>query len=286
MKKLAILFSIIALFGISSCKKSSTEDPVNPSASNTFSIDGKNFTANNVNVTYRNGVFVFKAESSAGEKMILRTKLLVGKETQSALYEFKGDVDDELAIYVKKDEPELASNQYASGIVAGSISFTSFNNTTKKASGKFNVKVIRKTDSEEKVLKGEFNDLTFDDKAVNVPSQLLTAMIGANSFTATTITGKSTTSTKILNIKGVAANDAYISLNLPYKVIEGTYKTAIFGSISAEYSPSIGVVEPVETGIITVNEHDPEAKIISGTFDFNTDQQTTLKQGSFVCVYK
>jgi len=291
MKTINYLILFILSVSVFSCKKG-TEDP-EPSSSApkmALTIDGTAWSAQTFSATYRYGVIVIQGKTASGERIILRMKVVSGAETQ--MYQFAYDDDVSVGSYiVKDDEAEFATNKFdVSRPKPGTITYTKLDKTAKTVSGTFNVALKRTTDNSEKMIVGTFDNLVYDDKLVTVPTKSMTASVDGTLWLAnSSVKAVSSTVTKTLEITGKASNGSSIVLTLPYKVLEGTHNIAKFGSKSAIYNPTTTTFLQGETGKITVTFHDPDAKIIKGTFSFlATDlslPQKDITTGDFTTTY-
>ena len=290
-RNISYILSLLLVVSLFSCKKKTDDLTPSNDPSLTTKVDGTVWTAKNFTASYRYDVFVLNAKSASGQSIILRMKLVPGHETDQAFYEFAYDNDNSVGIFVEKEsETPFSTNQYdMNKPVPGTISFTKLDKTSKKVSGSFKIKVRRVTDNGEKELAGTFENLTFDDVISATPAKVMTASVDAASWTATAVLTASLTLQKTITIKGNAANGSSILLTLPYKTLPGTYNTAMFGSTAAQYNPTSVAEMKAETGNITITFHDPDAKVIKGTFSFLAKDdilgQKTITAGNFVGVY-
>lgn len=289
MKKILFLFTVAFAFSFSACKKS--EDAPAADASFKATIDGAAFTPKEFSASYRYDVFILNGKSISGESIIIRMKLVPGHEADQAFYQFFYNDDNSVALYIAtENDAAYATNQFdGSKPLPGTISFTKFDKTAKKASGSFNFKVKRVTDNGEKTITGSFENVIYDDRIPATPTKTMTAKVDGVNWSAASIIATSSTLTKTLQIVGNASNGTTISVTLPYKVLPGTYNTANFGSTTAQYNPSSTTFMMAESGSITITSHDQDAKIIKGSFNFLAKDdilgQKNITSGKFDAVY-
>lgn len=290
MKTLLRFVAVLSLtFFMFSCKKSESTSSTSPVFNAT--VDNAAFAKKDYSASYRYSVFVLSARSTTGQTILIRMKLVDGHEADQAFYQFFYNDDNSVGIYLESDnDAAYATNQFdGSKPTPGTISFTKFDKTGKKVSGSFNFKVKRSTDNGEKTIAGTFENIPYDDKIPATPAKTMTAKVDGNAWTATNVTAVSSSLTKTIQIIGNGAGGTSIGLVLPYKVLPGVYNTAMFGSLTAQYNPSASTFMMAETGKITVTSHDPDAKIIKGSFEFLAKDQVlgekNITAGSFTAVY-
>jgi len=289
MKKFILLLTVFYAFTFSACKKS--EDTPSTASSFKATVDGAAWTPKEYSASYRYDVFVLAGKSSSGESIIIRMKLVPGHEADQAFYQFFYNDDKSTGLYLaKENDAAYATNQFdGSKPLPGTISFTKFDKTAKKASGSFNFKVKRVTDNGEKTITGTFENVVYDDKIPPTPAKTMTAKVDGTAWSATAVTAISSDLTKTIQIVGNASNGTTIGVTLPYKILPGTYNTANFGSTTAQFNPSPTTFMMAESGSITVTSHDQDAEIIKGTFTFVAKDdilgQKNITEGTFVAVY-
>lgn len=292
MKK-AILLTLTLLFSVAffSCKKSDDDSLPTATSFLKVNIDGSAWTPSSYTATYRYGYIVINGTSNTGETIILRMKLTAGHEMDAAYYQFMYNDDNSVGLYIAKtNDAPYGTNQFdGSKPIPGTITFTKFDLTGKQISGSFDMKVKRVTDATEKTITGSFENLSYTTATDPTPTTNMTASVDGASFTATKVTATSSSVSKTLQIEGKAANNSAIILTVPYKILPGTYNTAMIGSLAAQYNPTSVTYMQAETGSITVSFHDPDAKVIKGKFSFNAVDGTLgtkkVTNGNFVATY-
>lgn len=301
MKKLfqVLLLAAVAVgtLTVSSCKKETeSETPAPETASVSFSgtVDGAAWASAATGATYRYGVFVLSGKSSSGASIILRVTPMAGYETIGPYMMFQGSTDN-VGIYMEDaaDSLAYATNQYNSKPGDEStLTFSKFDVTSKKVSGTFSIKVKRLLDNKTRVITGTFTDIVYDDKIPPTPGKTMTAKVNGSTWTATSVFGVYSSFTKTVAITGNASNGTTIGLNIPVSAKAGDKLTpSAFGTVRAQYNPSSTVFKAADVGTITVTEHDKDAKVMKGTFEFTAEDPMSggnpdnITAGSFVVVY-
>lgn len=299
MKKLLNAFLLAAFavcsLSMSSCKKDD-DSGTTPTSKVAFTatIDGAAWTSTTTGATYRYGVFVLSGKSSTGASIILRVKPFAGNEMISPYMMFQGSTDN-VGIYMESSVDSLAyaTNQYTSKPGDESmLTFSKFDAGTKTVSGTFTIKVKRLLDNKTKAITGTFTDIVYDDKIPPTPGKTMTAKVNGTTWTAASVVGTYSSFTSSVLITGNASNGTTIGLNIPTTATAGqTLTPSAFGSVRAQYNPTSSTYKTADSGSITITEHDKDAKVMKGTFNFvavdpmGGGTSDNITAGSFVVVY-
>ncbi|MFI5221124.1 MAG: DUF6252 family protein [Bacteroidia bacterium] len=291
MKKLNLLFVLftVSLYFIS-CSKSSDTTTASTSPSFTATVDGASWTSATTSATYRYGVFMLVGKTSGGSMITVRIVPTAGNEMISP-YPFYYGATDDIGIYMinSTDSTSFTSSLSPFNSTYNQLfTFSTFNKTAKTVSGTFNFKAVRALDNKTVTITGKFDNIVYDDQLPPTPTQTMTAKVDGVSWSAVTITGYSSSMTHTLQVIGNANNGTTIGLTVSDQVKAGTYAVSQFGTYLAQYNPNSSTAIFSKNGSITVSSHDPDAKVIKGTFTFgvsNTTQSDTITLGNFVCVY-
>lgn len=282
---------------MSSCKKDSDSDSsgtTGGSAGFTAKVDGVAWTSTTTGATYRYGVFVLSGKSSTGSSIILRVKPMSGSETIAPYFMMYSSTDN-VGVYMESASDSLgyATNQYLSMPGTESIlNFTKFDVASKKVSGTFTIYVKRLLDNKTKTITGTFTDVVYDDQVPPTPGKTMTAKVNGVSWTAASVFGLYSSMTSSVTITANASNGSTIGLNIPISVKAGqTLTPSTFGTTRAQYNPTSSTFKGADSGSITVTEHDKDAKVMKGTFNFIAEDamgsgpKDTITNGSFVVTY-
>lgn len=288
-------FAISSLF-LHSCKKdsdsnsSSNNPPPGPSSSFTAKIGGQDWTSATTSAIYRYGIFVLTGKSSDGKTIVIRTRPMLSVVTRFPIYLTYGSTDD-VGIYMEgtNDSLAFATNQMM-GVNVSTLSFSKFDTVTKQVSGSFSMTVRREIDDKEKVITGTFTDVVYDNQIPPTPSKTMTAKVNNSNWAAVSVLAIDMFGS--ISITGNAANGTTIRVTVPSTVKAGqTSSLSTFGSSSAQYNPDASTFKSAISGSVTITEHDIDAEVIRGTFNFiagdspSGGPNDTITNGSFVTTY-
>jgi hypothetical protein len=297
MKRLNYLLAFLTLGSMlaPSCKKDSDKDNPAPQG-NSFkaTVDGQDWESSTTAATYLYGVFTLTGKSASGATMVLRIEPPQGLDpTMVPYYTMPNGASDNVAVYMEKgDTNAYATNQYNGKFDECKLTFSKFNMSTKKVSGTFNIKVKRLFDGKVKTISGSFTDVTYSDVLPPTPDKTMTAKVDGKAWGAKTVNGVYSSMTKTIQIIGNAVDGTTIGITVPSSVKTGSsYTPGSLGTVTAQFNPTPGTYRFANGGSIKITEHDPDAKVIKGTFSFVGEdfQDETLKtevtEGSFVTTY-
>lgn len=294
------VFAAGSLF-MSSCKKDSDSSSTTSSSTTssttgsgfTAQVDGAAWTSAATGATYRYGVFVLSAKSSTGASITLRVKPVAGNEILVPCMMYYGSTDD-VGVYMENatDSSGYTTSLYkATGsLLENALTFTKFDAAAKKASGTFTFKVTRLLDNKTKTITGTFTDIVYDTQVPATPGKTMTAKVNGTSWTAASVFGMSLGSS--VSITANASNGTTIGLKVPSSATAGdTFEPSTFGTSSAQYNSSGSTVKGAISGSIKITEHDKDAKVMKGSFNFIAEDllgsgpQDNITDGSFLVTY-
>lgn len=154
----------------------------------------------------------------------------------------------------------------------GTVTVTAIDKTNKTISGRFACKVFRESDSSKVVItEGIFDKLSYATTlpVANTTDTLYVKVDGVlwNAKSIITLTNGGT-----IIINGTELNlSRGAGLQMPEKVIAGTYAFTFFGDYTGTYAPNSTTALIADSGKITIIEHNLATKRIRGNFNFKAN---------------
>jgi hypothetical protein len=186
----------------------------------------------------------------------------------------------------------FSTAQGGSAVAGGQVIITRIDNTAKTITGTFSFKTFRSSDSSKAdFTEGIFENIKFTSQFIApgpATTDTLTAVVAANTFTATTITAVANGSN--ISAGGIASGGRSIAIILPLNITAGMYTIGGTGSnITATYTNGTSLSMSL-TGSLNVIQHDSVTKRLRADFNFTaadiiTSATTTVTQGYLSVVH-
>ena len=189
-----------------------------------------------------------------------------------------------------------ASSSYNSNFgpwdgTVNTLTIASIDKTNKKMTGTFTFKAYNFSINDSiTISEGAFNNLPYVTSISGTGSNSFSVNINGTPYLPTLISGV-VSSGDINIIASANSGSQSVGIYVPETVTPGTYSFQPFGTYNAQYNPNSSTFLLVDSGSITITEHNTVLQKIVGTFNFTASDfgggttTANLTNGSFTIFY-
>ena len=294
LKKLFVLCFVI--LGIAGCSKDDDNnttpvpDNQNPSGSGTLSakINGVSWnpSADSSSGAFMSGVINITGVASDGKTITISLM-----DTVTGTYSL-GLAGTGAGVYQSQPSGVTSYESHVGpwGASTNWLIMSSIDKTNKKMTGTFAFRGFNlSTGDSIEISDGVFTNLPYVTSITSTGNNSFSATVDGASFVPSIIAGSLSLGNLNITASGSTGVPS-LGLVVPANITTGTYSLMPFGTYNAQYNPSLTTYLIVDTGTLTITEHNTTTKKIVGTFNFTASElvgpaTATITNGSFTIYY-